>query len=234
MSRTLAPLVALLVGLVLLPLGACSTPAGPAAPPGERPTKVTRAAPYRLERVDALKAARDLRPHGFERVLTCRRRQHEGCQREGTEQTRWLVGTQAHGAPLPRGNGLAEFVRTIVTAWPTAAKARAYADQLTAQLKRYRGEYDILLEKTGPDRYTPGDRGRGELHRVSFSGWRGTALRRVFHHVFYDLSPSASVPGGHLVLRRGRFVVDVEWVARTQRTDRRLSHLPRRLLRGLG
>jgi hypothetical protein len=233
MSRTLAPLVALLVALVLLPLGACSTPAVPAAPPGDTPVKALRAVPYRLDRVDALHAARDLRPQGFERVLTCPRRQHEGCQRDGTQQTRWLVGTLAHGAPLPRGEGLAEVVRTMVTAWPTAAKSRAYADQLTSQLKRYRGEYDILLEKTGPRRYTAGDRGRGELHRVSYSGWRGTALRRVFHYVFYDFSPSASVPGGHVVLRRGRYVADVEWVARTQRTDRRLSHLPRRLLRGL-
>ena len=151
-----------------------------------------------------------------------------------TQGSRWLVATQDRGADLPRGNGLGEFVRTIVTGWPSVGAASSYAARLTRQLKRYDGDYDILLKRTGPRRYIPADRGRGELHPVSYSGWRGTMLRRIFHYVFYDLSPSAPVPGGHVVMSRGRYVVDLEWVARGQETDRRLSHLPRRLLRELG
>jgi hypothetical protein len=228
MSRMLA----LLLVLVVLPLAACSPEAGPAAP-SSGPATTVPPAPYRLDRVDALAAVRLLKPHGFTRALTCPTRKREACRRPGTERTRWFVGTQSVGADLPRGNGLGELVRTVVTAWPSASAASSYAAGLTRQLRRYRGEYDILLKRTGPRRYTPADRGRGELHQVSFSGWRGTALRRVFHYVFYDLSPSASVPAGHVVLRRGRYVVDVEWVARTQGTDRQLSHLPRRLLRSL-
>lgn len=230
MSRTLA----LLVVLALLPLGACSADADPATPQHRPPTKAPRAGPYQLDRMDALDAARTLHPRGFERVLTCPRRQHEGCQRQGTRRTRWLVGTQAHGASLPRATGSAEFVRTIVMAWPSAASAHTYADRLTERFKAYRGEYDFALRKTCARTCTPGDRGRGEVQQVSLDGWRGAGLRRVFHYVFDHLSPSANVLGGHVVLWRGRYVVDLEWTARTQRTDRRLSHLPRRLLRGLG
>ena len=228
MSRTLA-----LLGVLVVLLGACSTPADPAAPQDHLPTTTPPAAPYRLHRADALDAARSLHPRGFERVLTCPRRQHEGCQRDGTRRTRWIVGTQAQGAPLPRGKGLAEFVRTIVMAWPSAVGARTYADRLTKKLKCYRGEYDVALRETSARTYRPGDRGSGELQRVSLAGWRGFGLRRVFHYVFDDLSPSANVLGGHFVLRRGRYVVDLEWAARGHYTDRRLSHLPRRLLRGL-
>jgi hypothetical protein len=229
MSRTLGPLLV----LVLL-FGACSAQADPAAPRSEPPRATADAAPYRLDRHQALDAGRALRQRGFHRVLTCPRRTAEGCAREGTARTHWLVGTQVHGARLPRGNGLVELVRTIVMAWPSAARARTYADRLTRQLERYRGEYDIALQETGPGTYTPGDRGRGELQQVSLGDWQGTGLRRVYHYVFDDLSPSANVLGGHFVLRRGRYVVDLEWAARDQRTDRRLSHLPRRLLWGLG
>ena len=66
-------------------------------------------------------------------------------------------------------------------------------------------------------------------------GGEGTVLRRVFHFVYHGLVTVArTVTGGHVVVRRGRYVADVEWIAGDQRTDRRLSHLPRRLLRGLG
>ena len=232
MPRLPQAVVGVLVVLVLL--GGCSAQADPVAPsqgPGSRPSGVVE--PYRLGRLDVLNAVRSLHPRGFKRVLTCPTRRPQACRRPGTERSRWFVATQDHGAGLPRGNGLVEFVRTIVTAWPSAGAASSYAARLTRQLKRYDGEYDILLKETGPRRYIPADRGRGELHTVSFSGWRGTALRRIFHYVFYDLSPSAPVPGGHVVLGRGRYVVDVEWVARNQATDRRLSHLPRRLLRRL-
>ena len=102
------------------------------------------------------------------------------------------------------------------------------------QLSRHRGEYDIALRKTGPRHLHTRRPWPGELHEVSSGRWRGTGLRRVFHHVFEGLVPSRSVLGGHFVIRRGRYVADVEWVARDQRTDRRLSHLPRRLLRRLG
>ena len=112
--------------------------------------------------------------------------------------------------------------------------AASYVATTDGRCSRYRGEYDIALHKTGPRTYTPGDRGRGELHEISPGRWRGPVLRRVFHYVFYGLVPSRSVLAGHFVSRRGRYVVDLEWVARDQRTDRRLSHLPRRLLRGLG
>jgi hypothetical protein len=128
---------------------------------------------------------------------------------------------------------LVEFVRAIATRWPSPAAARHYADRLAGQLKRYRGEYDIALKATGPRTYRPGDRGRGDLQQVSLRGWRGTVLRRVFHYVFDDLSPSANVLGGRFVLRRGRYVAEIEWQARNQATDRRLSHLPGRLIRAL-
>ncbi len=65
------------------------------------------------------------------------------------------------------------------------------------------------------------DGDRSEIHLVTHAGWRGTVLRQ------------AAPAGGRAVLRRGRYVADLEWVARDQRTDRRLSHLPRRLLRAL-
>jgi hypothetical protein len=238
MCRTLG----LLVVLVVLS-GACSARADPVAPSGPPPTKASRAEPYRLDRHHGLHAVRMLRPRGFERVLTCPRRQHKGCRREGTAATRWLVGSQAHGARLPRGNGLVESVRNVVTAWPSAAFARTYADELARQLRRYRGEYDVPMKETGPHTYIPGERGRGELHRVSLLGWRGVALRKVFHYVFYacrsSLSglvvgpPSARVPGARFVLRKGRYVLDLEWVARSQASDRRLSRLPARLVRAL-
>ena len=226
-------MLGLLAALVLL-FGACTAQADPAAPGAGPPTTASAdTAPYRLDRLDALGAMRLLRPGGFRRVLTCPRRQHEGCQREGTGSASWLVGTQSHGADLRRGKGSAEFVRAIATSWPSPAAARAYADRLARQLKRYRGEYDIALEETGPRTYAPGDRGRGDLQRVSMRHWRGTGLRRVFHYVFDDLSPSANVLGGHFVLRRGRYVAEIEWQARNQATDRRLSRLPARLIRGL-
>jgi hypothetical protein len=221
--------------VVLVLLGGCSAQADPAAPADPPATSSTPAdAPYRLDRGDVLGALRSLGPPGFRRVLTCPTRNAEGCRRPGTEPTRWFVATQMQGADLPRGNGLGEFVRTIVTAWPSPAAATSYAARLTQHLRRYRGEYDIVLKETGPRRYIPADRGRGELARVSFAGWRGVMLRRVFHYVFYDFSPSAPVPAGHAVLRQGRYVLDLEWVARDQATDRRLSQLPRRLLRGFG
>ena len=234
MSRTLAPLVALLVVLVVLPLGACSAGAGPAAPQDSPPTKATRAAPYRLDRADALDAVREQPPRGFDVALTCRGRTDERCRRPDLAKVRWFVATVATGAPVPDGNGMREQLVRIVTAWPSVAAARRHVRRTTEDLRRYRGEYDIALNKTGLRTYTPGDRGRGELHVVSSNRWRGTGLRRVFHYVFYGLVPSRSVLGGHFVSRRGRYVVDVEWVARDQRTDRRLSHLPRRLLRRLG
>jgi hypothetical protein len=173
-------------------------------------------------------------PRGFDLALRCHGRADEHCRKPGLAKVRWFVATVATGAPLPDGNGMGERLTRIVTAWPTAAAARRYADRLTRQLKSYRGEYDIALKETSPRTYTPGVRGRGEVHRVTRNAWRGTVLRRVFHYVFYGLVPSRSVPGGHFVGRRGRYVADIEWVARDQRTDRRLSHLPRRLLRSLG
>ena len=87
-------MLALLVVLVL-PFGACSSQAGPAAPGAGPPTTASaESPPYRLDRVEALGAVSRLRPRGFTRVLVCPRREHEGCQREGTEATAWLVGAQ--------------------------------------------------------------------------------------------------------------------------------------------
>ena len=217
----LSRLPPLLVVLVLL--GGCSAQADPSAPalgPVSSPSE--RVAPYHLDRLDALGAVRALRPRGFTRALTCATRRPEPCRRPGTKRAGWFVASLDRGAALPRGHGPGEFVTTAVTAWPSVARAASYAARLTEQLERYDGEYAL-----------PAERGRGELHQVSFSGWRGAVLRRVFHYVFDDLSPSASVPGGHAVLRQGRFVVDLEWVARDQQTDRRLTQLPRRLLRTL-
>jgi hypothetical protein len=230
MSRMLA----LLVVLVALPLGACSAQTDPAAPQDGPSTKATRAAPYRLDRVVALEAVRAKPPRGFDLALTCRGRAEERCREPDLAKVRWFVATVATGAPLPDGNGMRERLVTIMTAWSTAEVARRYASRRTAELRRYRGEYDIALRRTGPRTYTPGDRGRGELHQISPGRWRGTVLRRVFHHVFHGLVPSRSLLGGHFVSRRGRYVADLEWVARDQVTDRRLSHLPRRLLRRLG
>ncbi len=228
MSRLLALFV-----VVVLTAG-CSAQADPAAPSGGPATEPSpRAAPYRIDRLHALSAVRSLRVPGFKRVLVCPTRRPAPCRREGTERSRWLVGAQLHGASLPGGNGLGELVTTIVTTWPSAARASSYADRLTKQLRRYDGDYDILLRKTGSRRYIPADRGKGELHDVAYSEWRGTVLRRLFHYVFDDLSSSSTVAGGRVVLSRGRYVLDLEWVARNQRTDRRLSQLPRRLLQAL-
>jgi hypothetical protein len=137
---------------------------------------------------------------------------------------------------------LVEFTRTVVTAWPSGASARRYVHRLDRGQRRFRGDFDIPKKETGPRTYRPGERGAGDLQRVSLLGWRGTGLRRIFHYVFYTSSssglvvgpPSGVVLGGRFVLRRGRYVADVEWLARNQATDRRLSHLPRRLLRRLG
>ena len=231
MSRMLA----LLLVLVVLPLAACSAEADPAAPSSGPSTTAPRAAPYRLDRADALDAVREQPPRGFEVALTCRGRTDERCRRPDLAKVRWFVATMSTGAPLPDGNGLREQLIRIVTAWPSVAAARAVctSDHRGAEAATAASTTSPCTE-TGPRTYTPGDRGRGELHEISSGRWRGTALRRVFHYVFYGLVPSRSVVGGHFVTRRGRFVADVEWVARDQRTDRRLSHLPRRLLRGLG
>jgi hypothetical protein len=86
---------------------------------------------------------------------------------------------------------------------------------------------------TGPRRYVPGDRGKGELERVSLGGWRGLGLRRRYFLYFDHYVTSGTVLGGRFVLRRGRYVSEVEWKAATQATDRRLSHLPARLLQNL-
>jgi hypothetical protein len=137
------------------------------------------------------------------------------------------------GEPVPDGNGLREQVTAIAMAWPSVAAARRYARGLSRQLRRYRGEYYLPLKMTGPRRYTPGDRGQGELQRVTYTGWHGIGLRRRFFHYFDHYETSGRVQGGRFVMRRGRYVVDVEWVARTQATDRRLTHLPRRLLQQL-
>jgi hypothetical protein len=225
-------LIGLVVVLALL-LGGCSEQADPAAPAERRSTPSPAAVPFRLDSADALAAVRSLRPRGFTRVLTCPTRKPQDCRLGGTQRTRWLVGTQFRGRALPRGHGLREFVRVVVTEWPSPGAATSYAGRLTRQLKHYDGEYDVLLRRIGPRRYVPADRGRGELHEVSFVGWRGAALRRIFHYVFAGPSPSAAVPGGRVVLRRERYVVDLEWVARDQRTDRRLSRVPRFLVRGL-
>jgi len=232
MSRS--PYLALLTVLLVLPLGACSTTAASSGPVGGPSAAAVRAAaPYRLDKADALDAVREPAPRGFEVTLTCRGRADERCRRPDLAKVRWFVGTLAIGGPVPDGNGMHERLVTMVTAWPTAAAARRHARRVTTGLRRYRGEYDVALRKTGPRTYTPGDRGRGELHPIAPSRWRGTVLRRVFHYVFYGLVPSRSVLAGHAVVRRGRYVADVEWVARDQRTDRRLSHLPRRLLESL-
>jgi hypothetical protein len=235
MSRLPACLVGLLGLVVLVLLGGCSARAEPTAPgDGSASRSSATAEPYHLDRLDALRAVRAVDPRGFTRVLSCRSRHSRDCRRDGTQDSRWFVGTLLQGAPLPDANGMGEFVRTVVTAWPSPAAASAYSGRLTHELDRYDGDYDIVLKRTGPRRYVPGDRGRGELHPVTFAGWRGTVLRRLFHYVFDGLTPSATVTGGRAVLARGRYVLDLEWVARTQETDRRLSQLPRRLLRALG
>ena len=195
MSRMLA----LLLVLVVLPLAACSAEADPAAPSSGPSTTVPRPAPYRLDRADALDAVRAQPPRGFEVALTCRGRTDERCRRPDLAKVRWFVATMSTGAPLPDGNGLREQLIRLVTAWPSVAAARGYVRRTTEDLRRYRGEYDIALHKTGPRTYTPGDRGRGELHEISPGRWRGTALRRVFHYVFFGLVPSRSVVGGHFV-----------------------------------
>jgi hypothetical protein len=126
-----------------------------------------------------------------------------------------------------------ERVTAIATAWPTEKRARRYAASIVRQLERYRGEYDISSEMTGARRYTPGDRGRGELQQVSLAAWRGVGLRRSFFRYFHGSRTSGTAFGGRFVLRRGRYVCDVAWTARTQATDRRLSHLPARLVGSL-
>jgi hypothetical protein len=231
--------VALLVVVVLLTgcsAGVCPAPL-PAFPEADLeavPEALPRPVPRILTRVDAETALRTrASPHGFQVDVTCQGRSREGCRPQGTEGARWVVGTLATGKRLPGGHGLRERVTTTVMAWPSPAQARRYVSGLARRFDRYRGKYAVPVKRTRSVRYVPGDRGKGEVQHVGLAGWRGLGLRRSFVLRFHDDETSRTAYGGRFVMRRGAYVVDVDWVGRNQSTDRRLSHLPRRLIRGL-
>jgi hypothetical protein len=72
---------------------------------------------------------------------------------------------------------------------------------------------------------------RTEVHRLTYRGWRGFAVRRIAHDPGDD---PARTFRGRYVLRRGPYVATVRWVAGSQVADRRRSRAAARMIRGLG
>jgi hypothetical protein len=224
-----------LIGVALFLLAACSTggDAGPSATHSPAAAE-RRRAPYRLTAGEALRAVRSTKPvRGLRISQRCDSRRDRSCVADRWRGSRWLVGWAATGAPLPEGNGLHEYARVVMTAWPSPAVARGALREARHDVDRFRGEYYVPLKEIGPNRYIPGDRGKGDVQRVSLRQWRGIGVRKVFFLYFDTYDTTGTVFGGRFVLRRGPYVVDVEWVARRRATDRRLSHLPARLIRSL-
>jgi len=223
-----------LIGVALL-LAACSTGGNASPSPTRSPVAAeARRAPYHLTAGDSLRAVRSTKPAGGLRIsLRCDSRRDRSCAGDRWRGSRWLVGWAASGARLPGGNGLHESVRVVVTAWPSASVARGALREAKREMDRFEGEYYVPLKEIGPNRYIPGDRGKGDVQRVSLRGWRGTGVRKVNFYYFDTYAASGTVFGGRFVLRRGPYLADVEWVARTRDTDRSLSHLPARVIRAL-
>jgi hypothetical protein len=182
----------------------------------------------------AVEAVRSAEPGARLRVDDrCDSRRERSCVAERWRKATWMVGHALSGRPLPGGNGMREFARLVVMRWPSAAAARGYLRRTHRELSGYDGDYYRPLRQTGPRRYVPGDHGTGTLTRMSTHGWRGDGLRRSFFFYFDD-SVSGTVLGGREVLRRGPYVVDVEWLAADRDGWLRLARLPGRVVRALG
>jgi hypothetical protein len=211
----------LVIGL-LLAVTACSSgspaPASPAdATPGRAvPGEPAREAPYAVTREQVDHALAGVRPPpGYQVTLRCPprvRANREHCKPPPLLMgATWLRGVLLTGEPIRDGQGLHESVRVIITRWTNAAGAVRAQRSENDRLRVFDGEYDVPIDYGIGNHYMPGERGRGRFETRTTRAWTGTSVRKRGHYVFVGLAPSWTAYAGNDTMRRGRYLIQVEW-----------------------